>query len=84
METSGNSQQQQPQPGCPQSEEERKTFLQGVGQAVSSFLEPFGVKVDVDVAGGEEKPPTAPPASGEGASTEASHLNIHIKASKFN
>lgn len=36
------------------SEEERKTFLRGVGEAVSSFLEPFGVKVDVDVLGGEK------------------------------
>ena len=34
------------------SEEERKTFLRGVGEAVSSCLEPFGVKVDVDVLGG--------------------------------
>ena len=38
------------------SEEERKTFLRGVGEAVSSFLEPFGVKVDVDVVPGAEKP----------------------------
>ena len=36
------------------SEEDRRTFLQGVGQAVSNFLEPFGVKVDVDVLGGEK------------------------------
>lgn len=37
------------------TEEERKTFLRGVGEAVSSFLEPFGVKVDVDVVPGAEK-----------------------------
>ena len=34
-------------------EEERKSYLRGVGEAVSSFLEPFGIKVDVDVAGEE-------------------------------
>ena len=61
METTAEAKQQ---PGCPQSEEERKSFLHGVGQAVSSFLEPFGVKVDVDVAGGGETPSTAPPPSG--------------------
>ena len=49
------------------SEEERRVFLQGIGEAVSSFLQPFGVKVDLDVAGGgeSEKPesdatPSAP------------------------
>ena len=36
------------------SEEERKTFLHGVGEAISGFLEPFGVKVDVDVTGSEK------------------------------
>lgn len=36
------------------SEEERRTFLRGVGEAVSSFLEPFGVKVDVDMLNGDK------------------------------
>lgn len=40
------------------SEEERKSFLRGVGEAVSNFLEPFGVKVDVDVVGGEKSADT--------------------------
>lgn len=35
------------------SEEDRRGFLRGVGEAVSNFLEPFGVKVDVDVFGGD-------------------------------
>ena len=38
----------------PSNVEERRSFLQGVGEAVSNFLEPFGVKVDVDVIGGEK------------------------------
>ena len=38
---------------------------------MSSFLEPFGIKVDVDVVGGEEKPPTVPPTSGEAGPSDA-------------
>ena len=44
-------------------EEQRKSFLRGIGEAVSSFLEPFGVKVDVDVVGGETPKPDATPSS---------------------
>lgn len=73
------AQQQQQQPGAPQNEEEQRKFLHGVGEAVSSFLEPFGIKVDVDVVGGGEKPPTAPPPSGEAepsvAEVRSSNLN---------
>lgn len=40
------------------SEDERKTYLRGIGEAVSSFLEPFGIKVDVGVAGEGNQQPT--------------------------
>ena len=33
------------------SNEDHRGFLRGVGEAVSNFLEPFGVKVDVSVVG---------------------------------
>lgn len=47
-------------------EEQRKTFLRGIGEAVSNFLEPFGVKVDVDVVSGETpKPDVTPSSQGE-------------------
>lgn len=52
------------------SEEERKTFLRGVGEAVSSFLEPYGVKVDVDVLGGAEKPGDSMTASDTAAAAD--------------
>ena len=73
METGADAQQQsQQQQQQPPSEEERRSFLHGVGQAVSSFLEPFGVKVDVDVVGDDEKTPSAPPpSSGEAGPTSA-------------
>lgn len=36
------------------TEEQRREYLRNIGGAVSSFLQPFGIKVDVDVAGGEK------------------------------
>lgn len=56
------------------SEEERKTFLRGVGEAVSSFLEPFGVKVDVDVLNGE-KPGDSKATTG-GAAAPAGDVRV--------
>ena len=79
METGTDSQQQQqPQQPQPPNEEERRSFLQGVGQAVSSFLEPFGVKVDVDVVGDDVKTPSAPPPSSgeEAGSTSATAAEV--------
>lgn len=82
METGTDSQQQQQQPQPP-SEEERRSFLHGVGQAVSSFLEPFGVKVDVDVVGDGEKTPSAPPpSSGEAESSSATAAEVRIQLKK--
>ena len=65
--------EQQPTAGSAPTEEEAKeqqqSYLQDIGAAVSSFLQPFGVKVDVGVV--DEGPPktssddtaaTAPPA----------------------
>lgn len=51
-------------------EEQRKSFLQGIGEAVSSFLEPFGVKVDVGVAGDSQPPPE----EGTPAAADPSHV----------
>ena len=50
------------------TEQDRKSFLRGVGEAVSNFLEPFGVKVDVDVLGGDKSsdPPASAPDVREG------------------
>ena len=39
--------------GC--SEEDQRQYLLRMGNAVSSFLEPLGIKVDVDVVGGKDK-----------------------------
>lgn len=36
--------------------EQRQGYLQDIGEAVSTFLRPFGVKVDVDVVDDEEQP----------------------------
>lgn len=51
--------------GASHQEEDRRTFLQGIGKAVTDFLEPFGIKVDVDVLGGEKaaEPKDADPSS---------------------
>ncbi len=56
-------------------EEQRRSFLQDIGGAVSAFLEPFGVKVDLDVLGDSQQPtkqeqgtPSAPPPVPSGAS----------------
>ena len=39
--------------GC--SEEDQRQYLLRMGNAVSSFLEPPGIKVDVDIVGGKDK-----------------------------
>ena len=83
METGADAQQhsqpqQQPQYQAP-TEEEKKSFLQGVGQAVSSFLEPFGVKVDVDVVRDGEKTPSAPPPSSGEAGSSAATAEVHAR-----
>lgn len=80
METATDSQQQQQPP----SEEERRSFLHGVGQAVSSFLEPFGVKVDVDVVGdGDKTTPSAPPPSSGEAGPTAAEVRIQLNKTLF-
>ena len=43
--------------------EQRQSYLQDIGQAVSNFLRPFGVKVDVDVVDEEGQPKTAEPTT---------------------
>ena len=53
----------------PSSEDQHRNFLQGVGAAVSSFLEPFGVKVDVDVIGGEKSEATTTKNSSDATMT---------------
>lgn len=75
METSAESKQTGTEQQPAGSEEERRSFLHGIGQAVSNFLEPFGVKVDVDVVGGGENPPTAPPTA-EGAAPTSSAAEV--------
>lgn len=60
---------EQPTPGEAPTEEDaqlereqRQSYLQDIGEAVSTFLRPFGVKVDVGVV--DEGPPkTSPDAS---------------------
>ena len=52
---------EQQTPGEPSGEqtqlgrEQQQSYLQDIGQAVSNFLRPFGVKVDVDVVEGQAK-----------------------------
>lgn len=61
-------------------EEDRRGFLRGVGEAVSNFLEPFGVKVDVDVVGGDggSGDKTADPkAEGDASGATASTVSIN-------
>lgn len=53
-------------------EEQRKSYLQGIGAAVSSFLAPFGVKVDVDVVGEETPKPDATPSKQQEEDTTTS------------
>ncbi len=48
-------------------EEQRRGILHDIGAAVSSFLEPFGVKVDVDVLGGDSGASAQEPKKQEGA-----------------
>lgn len=54
-------------------QEQRRSIIHDIGEAVSSFLEPFGVKVDLDVLGDSQEPkkkegdPTAPPPVPSGA-----------------
>jgi hypothetical protein len=77
METEGNA----GQPGGEQTQlekEQRQSYLQDIGEAVSTFLRPFGVKVDVDVVDDEQPkktesqadtsdpPPSAPSKVSEG------------------
>ena len=57
-------------------EEQRKSFLRDIGEAVSGFLEPYGVKVDVDVVG-DSKPTQPPPEEhqqGTTAATDPPHM----------
>lgn len=62
------------------SEADRKSFLQGLGEAVSSFLEPFGVKVDVDAVGGEKPAESQPSADTSSAANVSSIIhNYPIK-----
>lgn len=65
------------------SEEERKTFLRGVGEAVSSFLEPFGVKVDVGVLGGGKPKDPEPEETETSSAANVSKLNIILCTNTF-
>ncbi len=51
--------------GPEQTEEQKRAQIRNIGQAVSNFLLPFGIKVDVDVTGEEKKtePGTEAPVS---------------------
>lgn len=71
-QTQGKSEEmetEQPTPGAAPTDEDaqlereqRQSYLQDIGEAVSTFLRPFGVKVDVGVV--DEGPPkTSPDAS---------------------
>ena len=42
-------------------EEQRRSYLHDIGEAISSFLEPFGVKVDLDVLGDSQQQPAQKP-----------------------
>ena len=50
------------------SDEEKRAHIRNIGQYVSSFLQPFGIKVDVDVTGSEEKKTEAGAAEGASVS----------------
>ena len=41
---------------CEWSPDQQRGFLHNIGEAVTSFLEPFGVKVDVDVVDKKSSP----------------------------
>ena len=51
------------------SDEEKRAHIRNIGQAVSSFLQPFGIKVDVDVADSEEKKTETGAAEGASVSS---------------
>lgn len=53
-----------------QTEEQKRAQIRNIGQAVSNFLLPFGIKVDVDVTGEEKK---TEPASGEPVSFQCNN-----------
>lgn len=54
----------------PKVTEEQKEQIRNIGQFVSSFLQPFGIKVDVDTTAAETKDTEADekPSSGESVS----------------
>lgn len=54
--------------------------MRGIGEAVSSFLEPFGVKVDVDVAG--DKSGKEPESTTEAEAQSQSATNVSDLCSK--
>ncbi len=52
-------------------EDERRKYLRNVGNAVSNFLEPFGIKVDVGVVGDEDGKKAGSDASATGGESTA-------------
>lgn len=62
------------------SKEDQRGFLRGVGEAVSNFLEPFGMKVDVDVLGGDggttAEPKTGVDRSSAATTTVSQYCNV--------
>ena len=52
------------------NEEQRRSYLRDVGEAVSGFLRPFGIKVDVDVVDESTPKPKDTPQDGAGTSSE--------------
>ena len=65
------------------SSAQQRGFLYAIGEAVVAFLEPFGVKVDVDVVDKKALSEAAggPPSGGEAANTQAAEvrgMSLHI------
>lgn len=64
------------------TEEQRKAYLHNIGSTVSSFLEPLGIKVDVDVLGGEKsaekKPDGESTTTGQSTSSGGATVSVLI------
>ena len=64
---------------CEWSPDQQRGFLHNIGEAVTSFLEPFGVKVDVDVVVKKSSPEGTgdsgvPPGGGGATNTQAAEV----------
>lgn len=52
-------------------QEQRRSYLQDIGEAVSNLLQPFGVKVDVDVIDESQQKPTTTSQEGDTTTSTA-------------